>query len=107
MSVLTLVLLSVLVTTGYILMSNNYSDSRLSVLKSLGLFAFVFGLLGQFIGMYGALQSIAAMQVEISPALLAGGIKVSSISSIYGMIIFVISYLIWFGINAFKSTKSE
>ena len=105
MSILTLVLLSAIVMAGYVVMSGKFDDSKLNVIKSLGLFAFVFGLLGQFIGMYGALQAIASMQVEISPAILAGGIKVSSICSMYGMIIFVISYLIWFGMQAFKPAK--
>ena len=68
---------------------------KLGYIKSLGLLALVFGLLGQLIGLYSAFQAIETMG-EVTPAMLAGGLKVSSISSLYGMIIFVLTYLIWF-----------
>lgn len=73
-------------------------NNRLSTIKSLGLFAFVLGMLGQFIGLFSAFDMIS-QGMNITPALLAGGFKVSSITSIYGMIIFLISYLIWFGLS--------
>lgn len=68
--------------------------NRIGYIRSLGLLAVVIGFLGQLIGLYSAFQFIEAGS-EISPAILAGGLKVSSITTIYGLIIFVVCYLIW------------
>jgi len=76
-------------------------DRQVGYIKSLGLLALVIGMLGQFIGLFIAFE-VVSMSPDISPAIMAGGVKVSMITSIYGMIIFVISYLLWFGINFFK-----
>ncbi|MCF6359604.1 MAG: MotA/TolQ/ExbB proton channel family protein [Cyclobacteriaceae bacterium] len=73
-------------------------SSQISSIKSLGLFALVLGFLGQFLGLFQAFSFIAEVGT-ISPAILASGLKVSSITSIYGMIIFLVAYLIWFGLN--------
>jgi hypothetical protein len=62
--------------------------------KYVGVLAFTFGILGQFIGLYSGFAAIQQLGT-IAPDLLAGGLKVSSIASIYGMIIFVLSYGSW------------
>jgi predicted transcriptional regulator len=68
---------------------------QLTYIKSLGVFALVTGILGQFVGLYEAFDTIERMG-EVSQPMLAGGLKVSSIVTIYGMLIFLISYIIWF-----------
>jgi biopolymer transport protein ExbB/TolQ len=105
MSILTLSLAAVLGLAIRSFIKKDTSSRHIDLIKSVGLFALVFGLLGQFIGLYSALSMIESAGA-ISPAILAGGLKVSSITSIYGMIIFVISYLIWFGLNAMSSEES-
>jgi len=70
-------------------------SEKLNYIKSLGLFAFVLGMLGQFLGLFQAFDAIG-QGMEVSPQLFAMGLKVSSISNIYGMIIFLVSYLVWF-----------
>jgi biopolymer transport protein ExbB/TolQ len=45
--------------------------------------------------MYGALSSIQAAG-DISPALIAGGIRISLIAPLYGFILFLIAGIIWF-----------
>jgi biopolymer transport protein ExbB/TolQ len=72
---------------------------QLTYIKSVGLFALIFGILGQAIGLYEAFIDIEKME-SISPSLLAGGLRVSSLTSIYGIIIFLLSYLLWFGLEA-------
>ncbi len=79
-------------------------NSQIAVIKSLGLFALVLGFLGQFLGLFQAFSIIAEVGT-ISPAILANGLKVSSITSIYGMIIFLVAYLLWFGLNAMLKKK--
>jgi biopolymer transport protein ExbB/TolQ len=66
-----------------------------SLILFLGSFAFLFGLLGQILGLYGALQAIQSAG-DISPALMAGGLKVSLIAPLYGLVLLVISSIIWF-----------
>jgi hypothetical protein len=113
MSILTIIALfvfSVAIINAIPIFTNKVADvgitrHKLGYIKSLGLLALVFGLLGQLIGLYAAFQAIEAMG-EIPPAMLASGLKVSSISSLYGMIIFILAYLIWFLLDT-SLTKSS
>lgn len=61
--------------------------------KEIGLLALAFGFLGQLIGLIGAFEGIEAMG-GVSQSVLAGGLKVSSITSIYGMLIYTIGLII-------------
>ncbi|CAD5258092.1 MULTISPECIES: MotA/TolQ/ExbB proton channel family protein [unclassified Imperialibacter] len=110
MSVLTLMFLAALIFSG-LSASDIFSKGlkgdevkrRLDYVKFFGLLALVTGVLGQLIGMFMAFQAIEQIG-EVSQAMLAGGLKVSSITSIYGMLIFVITRLIWFGLH-YKANK--
>lgn len=64
-------------------------------IRFFGMLALVTGVLGQIIGLYEAMQQIAA-QGGISQEVLAGGFRVSSITTLYGFIIFILAHLIWF-----------
>jgi biopolymer transport protein ExbB/TolQ len=108
MGMLSIVFLAVLVlsfTTGKAIVSEGKTNG-LSYIKSLGLFAFVLGMLGQFLGLFQAFEVIG-QGMEISPQIFAMGLKVSSISSIYGMIIFLISYLLWFVLKTSVERKKN
>jgi len=107
MGMLTIVLLSAIViaviNAKYVFGSGQQdvarTKNRIGYIKSLGLLAVVIGFLGQLIGLYSAFQFIESGS-EISPAVLAGGLKVSSITTIYGLIIFVLCYLIWLAMDS-------
>ena len=60
----------------------------------LGLLAFFVGILSQAIGLIQAFQVIEQMG-PVSPQLLAGGLKVSMIASVYGLIILIVSFIGW------------
>lgn len=102
MGVLTIILIAVVATAVYIFLQTGGDRSKSpspTLVREIGIFALVFGFFGQFLGLYQAF--IAIEQVEtVSPALLAGGLKVSSITTLYGMIIFVIAWLLYFGLKA-------
>ena len=108
MGMLTVVLIAVIAVSVLTLLkkgspgeaARGYGDS----IRSLGLFALVLGMLGQFIGLFTAFEFISG-GMEVSPEMMAGGVKVSMITSIYGMIIFVISYLLWFASRFFKRDR--
>lgn len=71
---------------------------KLAYIKSIGLLGLVVGILGQQIGLFSAFQAIEVMG-DVSPALLAGGFKVSMISTLYGFVIYILSLLIWLGLS--------
>jgi hypothetical protein len=48
-----------------------------------------------------------ALITSVAPALLMGGLKVSMITTIYGILIFLFSLLIWFIADLIVSKKSE
>lgn len=61
--------------------------------KEIGLLALAMGFLGQLLGLMGAFEGIEAMG-GVSQSMLAGGLKVSSITSIYGLLIYIISLIV-------------
>ena len=105
MSILTLTGASSIGLFAFHLIKKDYDEDQMAIIKSVGLFAFVFGILGQFIGLYSALQHISQVET-VSSAILAAGIRVSSITSIYGMIIFILSYLMWFILKSIANSNS-
>jgi hypothetical protein len=64
----------------------------ISNVRSLGLLALVFGIFGQLLGLYDMFTAIQQIE-SVAPALLAGGLKVSMITTLYGMVIFIIALI--------------
>jgi hypothetical protein len=69
-----------------------------------GSFALLLGILGQSVGIMQALDAIEVAS-DISLSLMAGGFKVSMLAPMYGFMLFIISFIVWFvyrsiGINA-------
>jgi len=60
----------------------------------LGIFCFFFGVLSQAVGLYQALGAIVAAG-DVSPALIFGGLRVSFIAPIFGLIIFLFTLVAW------------
>ena len=79
--------------------SNNKDLKKLSKFNStiifIGGFGFLLSLFYRTLGIYGALASIEIAQ-DISPTILAGGLRVSLIAPLYSFFLFLISSLIWF-----------
>ncbi|HEY5692583.1 MAG TPA: MotA/TolQ/ExbB proton channel family protein [Cyclobacteriaceae bacterium] len=112
MGILTLILIAMLavaVINGLPVIKNTEKSERdrikIAYVKSVGLFGLIVGVLAQLIGLYQAFMGIEAMG-SVSSAMLAGGLKVSMITTLYGLLIYVLSYLIWFGLS-FALKKSE
>lgn len=67
-----------------------------SLVLQLGIFAFFMGLLSQAIGLMQAFQAIQAIG-DVSPALVAGGLYVSFIAPVWGLILLLLglaSYMV-------------
>jgi hypothetical protein len=92
MSLITLEALGVLIAFLYGL-SKGHTLAQPKLVRHLGLLAFVTGILGQTIGLYEAMKGIEMMG-GVSASMLAGGLKVSFICNLYGMLVFLISLLL-------------
>ncbi|MBN2635761.1 MAG: MotA/TolQ/ExbB proton channel family protein [Prolixibacteraceae bacterium] len=80
--------------------------SRLRYIKTIGSFAMVTGLLGQLIGLIQIFDIIERMG-DISPSIVSGGLKVSLIPTVYGILIFLFSLLLWIAVDFVASNKSK
>ena len=115
MGILTILLVIIVAVTVYFAISianGKAADKeslrhQLRYIKSLGLFTMITGILGQMIGLFSAFIAIEAAE-DISPAIIAGGLKVSMITSLTGIVIFLISIAIWFVLDLWyqKTLKS-
>ena len=72
----------------------------------LATFALFSGIFLQAIGLYMAMEGIEQMG-GVSQAMLASGLKVSFITTLYGMFIFLFSGIIWFILNQRYQKLSE
>ena len=68
------------------------SKKNIELVKSISLFALVWGFLGQIIGLIGAFDTIETFG-NVQPEVLATGIKIASLSPAFGMIVFLIGRL--------------
>ncbi len=94
MSILTIELLAVGFFVMRCLKKSDSFEGDLKLVKSTGLLAAITGILGQLIGLFSAFEAIQQMG-SVSPAMLAGGIKVSMITTIYGVIIYLLSIVLY------------
>lgn len=90
MSILTIELGAVIFFGAKCFIDNEQNTGKI---KSAGLLAAITGILGQLIGLFDAFDAISQVGT-VSPAILAGGFKVSMITTIYGIIIYLIAIII-------------
>jgi len=67
-----------------------WSSKYIKLINSLGLLILVWGILGQLIGLIEAFDRIE-MLGDISASMLAGGLKVSALPTLFGCFVFVVS----------------
>lgn len=87
----TLILLLVIITLlirGFIKPLTR--DKTITIVSSISLFVLVWGFTGQMIGLIGAFDAIE-VRGNVSPAILAGGLKVAILSPLFGMFVFLIA----------------
>ena len=87
---LILILVMILLIKGFFKKKDNHKT--ISLVSSLGLFAIVWGFLGQIIGLIYAFNVIQ-IAGSVSYAVLAGGLKISFYAPAFGIIIFLIGRL--------------
>ncbi len=95
MGILTLILLSLLAVFVRSIVRKGDEKSlnqSIQTLKTIGTLGLVVGILGQLIGLFSAFSVIEASE-GMSPGILAGGLKVSLITTLYGLLIYIIYLL--------------
>lgn len=95
MGILLLLLVAVIITSAFVIKYKTdpaKSKKYLKISNELALFALVFGIFGQLVGLLGAFQAIEQVG-EVSQGILAGGLKVGSYPTIYGIFIFLLAKL--------------
>jgi hypothetical protein len=85
-----IILLLILVVKGFL--QKGSVDKTISLISSIALFAIVWGFLGQIIGLIGAFDAIESVG-DVSPAVLAGGLKVAFLAPVFGMFAFLVGRL--------------
>ena len=88
--VATFILLVVLFVMA--LTRKNDPKRTITLLSSISLFILIWGIFGQVIGLISAFDAIEAAG-EVSPAILAGGLKISFLPTTFGMFTFLIGRL--------------
>ncbi|PKQ63523.1 hypothetical protein BZG02_09115 [Labilibaculum filiforme] len=114
MGILSLLLIAMLAWIAYYFFLAYFSKNelqekslrKLQYGKSIGLFAMIFGILGQLLGLFNAF-SVIQQSVDISPNVIYGGLKVSMIPTFYGIIIYLFSILLWFVTSFLIEKKLE
>ena len=103
MSILTILLIGMVSWIVYHFLYSYFSKNvlkekvlrKMQYGKSIGLFAMITGILGQLVGLYSAFSTMAEVG-DISPAIVYSGLKVSMIPTLYGMLIYLLSIILWF-----------
>lgn len=90
MGILTIIFVLLIIVSVMIWLGKVSDFIDLDLVRQMGLFALVMGIFAQLIGLYQAFSAIQEMG-SVSPAMLAGGIQVSMITTLYGILIFMIS----------------
>ena len=85
-----IILLLVLIVKGFL--QKGSVEKTISLISSVALFAIVWGFLGQIIGLIGAFDAIESVG-DVSPAVLAGGLKIAFLAPVFGMFAFLVGRL--------------
>ena len=72
------------------LIKKDNKEKTIRLISSVSLFVLVWGFLGQIIGLISALDAISTLN-DVSQQILAMGLKVSILSPMFGMIVFLIA----------------
>jgi biopolymer transport protein ExbB/TolQ len=110
MSVVTIWGIGMLVFTAlkvvHFFVQEKVTKNGLGLILLFGSLAIVTGFLGQAIGLIAAFDAIEVAG-DISPSLIAGGLKVSMIVPVYGTFIFILSLIAWGILKEIYVRKTE
>ena len=82
------------------------NEKTISLIKSISWFTVAWGFLGRTIGLISAFNAVEAAG-DVSPRLIAGGLKVSLINPLLALLVFLIARIFIIVLIARKKEKSE
>lgn len=65
----------------------------------LGSLAFLWGMLGLLLGLGQVLEIIREVSGQLSQALIAGGFRVTLIAPLYGFVLLIASFIVWYALR--------
>ncbi|MEQ9103067.1 MAG: hypothetical protein RIE53_00070 [Rhodothermales bacterium] len=71
-----------------------HAGKMAAAVRHAAVFLLIMGILSQAMGLYQALSAIEGVGGTVSPALVAGGLKVSFIAPIFGLVEFLVLYVL-------------
>ena len=80
-------------------------SNQLKMIRRVGILALIIGVFGQLIGLYAGFATIESAG-DISSGVLAGGIRVSMITTLYGIVIYIISFLCYMFLDWLRNRKN-
>lgn len=80
------------------------TENRINGVLFWGSIAFVLGYFWHFLGLYYAAEAMTRAS-DISPAIVAGGYRMSLITVLTGQLIFVVSAVVWFLLRSKYKTR--
>ena len=98
-TLLMLIICIVLIVKAF--MKGDADGKTKKLIGHISLFALVWGFLGQLIGLIGAFDAIEAAG-DISPSILAAGLKIALLSPTFGMVVFLAGRLGIILLSVFK-----
>jgi biopolymer transport protein ExbB/TolQ len=75
------------------LTKNVVNDTRLDIIRHLGMLALAFGVFGTVTGLMQAFGALSEIKETLPFYVIMGGLKVAMINVVYGLIIFLVSML--------------
>jgi len=110
LTVLAVAVLAVAAWDGWMILRREETrPRRRRLIVQLGLFGFVFGLLGHALSLYEMMQAIERID-DVTPTLVAGGLRVSIIVPIFGLSVFAgaaLLALLLEGMARWRSPEAE
>ena len=91
-TVIFICLLIVLALLILAFIKRRYSDKAVSLMKHIGWFAVAWGFMGRTFGLIHAFDAVAA-HGELTPSLLADGMKMALVDPLFGIFVFVVARL--------------
>lgn len=106
LSILFLVILTLSVIAGTLAIKSTADNADkiknlIGYIRSFALFTLVFGIFGQILGLVEFFDYLANKDSQLAPAILAKGIRITCWTTVYGIIIYLVSILISLGLTFF------
>ncbi|HPD95047.1 MAG TPA: MotA/TolQ/ExbB proton channel family protein [Tenuifilaceae bacterium] len=91
---LTVIVLTALLIVRYLKTGEDSKRIR-EVILFLGSFAFLYGMLGQALGIMQMMNCVGEVG-NIAPAIIAKGFVISMLPTMYGFVLMLVSFIVWF-----------